>query len=491
MQLEQSIMNKQTSFNNPSTLPVTSVTASNLETAINATIRINSHYEIRDIFNPVELDSQGKSIGSGFFIDDDGHILTCNHVIDDSVKIFINIPNSGKKSYEAHIVSLYPEIDLALLKINNYKNKNYIKTGVSDNCKMGYDTIAIGYPLGDDTVKTTRGIISGVKDYLLQTDTPVNSGNSGGPLLNLNYEVIGVNSSKMTGESTEGVGYCVPIDLFRKVSHLMLRPLSKENPDIKIVYAPNLYCEFQTLEDDTAKLLCYEYIKRENTLIEGYMIKFIYKNSPLALCNDPLKNYDIIIEFDGRKVDKYGEIDTGCMMGKVNINYYVLRCKIGQCIYVKYFQIKSQIIVNTFITFKNEYLYKIPEIFYPQKINYINIRGVIICELTLNHLSDMINTKYNTTLTNLANVYSYILKDHRENPKIFISRILPTSESILDKNIENSEGSIIVRVNGKHVSTIEQFKTICNKMFITIDNKKYIHMEMLNHENVTMCIDDI
>lgn len=483
-----------------------------LESAINSTVRITSNYDIRDKFNPAELDSQGKSIGSGFFIDDKGHILTCNHVVSNSIKIFINLPDGGKKSYKARIISLYPELDLAVLKIYNYQNKYHIKLGSSDDCKMGSDTIAVGYPLGDETVKTTKGTISGKKNYLIQTDTTINPGSSGGPLLNNKYEVIGVNSSKMTGQSTEGTGYIVPIDLFKTVQNQMLGyelsngtqipQLSLQQQDrapaedqyaedIKIIYKPNLYCEFQSLEAETASLLCHEYNKKNKIVIEGFMLITLYKRSPLATCDNPMKIYDILMEFDGKKIDCYGDVKTtDCKLGELNLDSYVLRCTANQKIRVKYFSVKTQNIVETEITLKNEYLYQIPEIFYPQKINYLTIDGVVICQLTLDHLSDIINSQYPASLACQASMYKYILTENREEPKIFISRVLPDSSKSDSKNLENSEGCIIVRANGVAVSTIEQFKSICDTNPINVDGRRFIHMEMSNRENITMCVDE-
>jgi S1-C subfamily serine protease len=475
--------------------------ASNLESAILATVRITSHYEVRDIFNPKELDSQGKSIGSGFFIGNKGYILTCYHVVADSVKLFVNLIDAGKKNYKAKIVSIYPEIDLAVIKIFGHTNELSIGLGDSDTYRLGSDTIAIGYPLGDDTVKTTKGIISGVKDHLLQTDTTINSGNSGGPLLDSNYRVIGINSSKVIGSNTEGTSYCIPVAIFKTVQHLMMKPLespinhnvqTEDGSDILILYKPNFYCEFQVLESDTSRLLCYDYMNKNNQHIDGYMIKSIYKKSPLAMCNDPMRTYDILIEYDGKKVDSYGEINTETSMAKMNLTDYILTSALNQKINIKYFSVAKQTIIETSIVFKNEYLYMIPERFYPNKINYIDIDDVIICELTVDHVIDIISNQYDTTHANLANMFNFILKENREIPRIFISRVLASSPNIDNNNINNGEGSIIVKVNNINVYTIDQFKQIIYKeKYFVMDNKKYIHLTMMNNENITMTINTV
>lgn len=482
--------------------PVTNTEQQTLESATRSTVRITSNYDVRDKFNPQEIDSQGKSIGSGFFIDTDGHILTCNHVVTNSKKIFINLPDGGKKSYKARIISLYPELDIAVLKIHGYQNKHFIKMGTSDMCKMGEDTVAIGYPLGDDTVKTTKGTISGKKNFLIQTDTTINSGSSGGPLLNSRYEVIGINSSKAIGYSTEGTSYIVPIDIFKTVMYQMIDQNSinnktspvddQEKESIQLIYKPNLYCDFQSLEFDTIVLLCHKYIaqntQHDAQSIEGYMIIWIHKLSPLAVCENPMKVYDILMEFDEKKIDCFGDIDVDCNLGKLSLDSYIIKCKANQKIKIKYFSVKTQSIVDTIITMKNEYLYQVPEVFYPQQYNYLNIDGVVICQLTLDHIMDIVNSEYPASMACQATMYKYILPEHREEPKIFISRILPGSSRIDSKNLENSEGCVIVRANGMNVLTIDQFKSICKNNPIVVNGNYYVHLEMSNRENITLCI---
>ena len=471
-----------------------------MQSAIYSTVRITSSYDIRDKFNPEELDSHGKGIGTGFFIDTNGHILTCYHVIEHSVKIFINLPDGGKKSYKAIIISVYPELDIAIIKIHNYKNKYFIILGSSDECKMGSDTIAIGYPLGDDDIKTTKGTISGKKDYLIQTDTTINPGNSGGPLLNNKYEAIGINSSKMVGQSTEGTGYIIPINIFKSVMNQMMKQNMEQNmeqnirnnllPDpeirnnnINIIYKPNLYCEYQILDNGMMDLLT----KQTDKKIEGVMISMLYKKSPLVVCDKGMSISDILIEFDGKKIDIYGDISTNTMLGDLDLDSYVLRCSTNNKINIKYYSAKTQEIIDTSVILKNEYLYQIPEIFYPQKIEYLNISGIIICQLTLDHIIDIVNFKYTGSMKCQPSMFKYLLKENREKPKIFISRILPNSNSADNKNFENNEGCIITKVNGIEVSTISDFKN-AYKNNILINSKKYVYMQMITRQILTLLI---
>jgi S1-C subfamily serine protease len=412
-----------------------------------------------DVFHPSEVAARGRYIGSGFFIDSNGHILTCHHVISDAVKPFINVLDEGKKSYPADVISVYPEIDMAVIKVRKYSNKVYMKIGDSSTCNAETDVIALGYSHRDDTVKTTKGIISGSQEHLLQTDTAINNGNSDGPLLNNVYEVIGINSSKRTGDYVEGTGYSIPINIFKTVRHLMLtKNIPETRSDIFMVHKPNLYCRFQNLEHSTAELLCYDYCNKikSDKVVEGYMITSIHNSSPLKKCKSPLNPYDILIEFDRKHVDSYSHIEKTNGSEKIDIDSYVIMCKHNEDIPIKYFSVRNQQMVETNIKFENNYLYGIPEDHYPRQIDFIDICGVIICELTLDHVSGVINGECMSTLKNVAQIYNYTIDANREEPRIFIAKVLPHSDNIDNKNLEDNIGGTIHKTNGRVVSTIQE-----------------------------------
>lgn len=165
-----------------------------------------------------------KSLGSGFVIDANGYIVTNNHVIEDADLIEVTFPNGD--TFEAALIGRDPATDIAVLKIDSSEAFPFVSFGNSDQSEVGEWVIAIGNPLGYSG-SVTAGIISarnrdisaGNYDDFIQTDVAINQGNSGGPLFNMDGEVIGVNTAIIspTGYSI-GLSFSVPSDLAKSVS---------------------------------------------------------------------------------------------------------------------------------------------------------------------------------------------------------------------------------------------------------------------------------
>jgi serine protease Do len=177
-----------------------------------------------------------RSLGSGVIVDPKGYIITNNHVVEGATKITVNVP--GGEEYTARVIGADPISDIAVVKITGEKDFPYAKIGNSKNMRVGDWVLAIGSPFGLDQ-SVTAGIISATgrtfadgggpsagsqfNDYL-QTDASINMGNSGGPLVNMNAEVVGINSFISTpSQSSAGVGFAVPAHLFVKVYNQILQ----------------------------------------------------------------------------------------------------------------------------------------------------------------------------------------------------------------------------------------------------------------------------
>ncbi|HVI74835.1 MAG TPA: trypsin-like peptidase domain-containing protein [Anaeromyxobacteraceae bacterium] len=170
---------------------------------------------------PEEL--KGTSLGSGFIINEDGFVLTNNHVVKDATDIKVRL--SDGREFEAKIVGRDPASDVALIKLQQLKGKlPTVALGDSDALDQGDFVVAIGSPLGFRE-SVTFGIISakdrtlnsGPFDDFLQTDAAINQGNSGGPLFNMKGEVVGINTAIISPQIGSGIGFAVPINIAKQL----------------------------------------------------------------------------------------------------------------------------------------------------------------------------------------------------------------------------------------------------------------------------------
>ncbi len=168
-----------------------------------------------------QRDFRQPSLGSGFLIDPQGHVVTNHHVIEDADRIRVKLGDN--EEYDAVLVGRDPSTDLALLRIQGAKREfPAVRLGDSQQLKVGDWVVAIGSPFGLERTVTAgivsakgRVIGSGPYDDFIQTDASINPGNSGGPLLNLKGEVVGINTAIVAGG--QGIGFAIPINLAKGI----------------------------------------------------------------------------------------------------------------------------------------------------------------------------------------------------------------------------------------------------------------------------------
>jgi len=255
--------------------------------------------------NPNQRPQIERGLGSGVIASADGTILTNFHVVDGAEKI--TVLTSDNKSFEAKIVGSDQPSDLAVLKIDA-QNLPFLTLGNSDNVRVGDIVLAIGNPLGiGQTV--TAGIISakgrrtglsdGSYEDFLQTDAPINRGNSGGALVNLNGELIGINSQILSPGGASGgnigIGFSIPSNMAKSVMEQLLK-------DGK-VRRGMLGINIQNITDDTAKAL-------ELKDKAGILVSNVKAGS--AADKAGIKRGDIIIAINGEKIE-----DSNVLRNKV------------------------------------------------------------------------------------------------------------------------------------------------------------------------------
>ena len=187
-------------------------------------------------FNPFGQSQGGTATGSGFVIDNDGHILTNNHVVAGSDNVTVRVGGEDGQTFDAKVVGSDPSTDVAVLAVDSGSDQlQPLELGSSSGVKVGDPVVAIGNPFGLDRT-ATAGIVSAVQRQIsapngftienaIQTDAPINPGNSGGPLLDSEGKVIGINSQIESGGQSEGnvgIGFAVPIDTAQEIAQQLI-----------------------------------------------------------------------------------------------------------------------------------------------------------------------------------------------------------------------------------------------------------------------------
>jgi len=227
--------------------------------------------------------------GSGVIINPEGYILTSNHVIDEATKIEVKL--SDNRQFSAQLVGQDRETDLALIKVTSESPLPTAPMGDSDRLRPGQWVMAIGNPfVYDHTV--TVGVISALNrklgttifDNFIQTDAAINFGNSGGPLLNVKGEVIGINT--LISSQGTGIGFSIPINMAKDILPALMKRGKVSRGFLGLVP--------QDITPDLQKALGL-------SQKEGVLIASIQRDAPADKAG--LKRYDVIVEFDGKKVE--------------------------------------------------------------------------------------------------------------------------------------------------------------------------------------------
>jgi len=242
---------------------------------------------------PDRIEKVMKGIGTGFLIDEKGHVITNYHVVAGATEIEVLMADG--KRFQALLVGTEPRTDLALLRIKKVQGLPYLKFGDSDKVEVGEWVVAIGHPRGlDHTV--TQGIISAkhrtgilnpnsYQDFL-QTDAAINPGNSGGPLLNLRGEVVGINSAIVSQSGGyEGIGFAIPSNIASYVAKQLISNGKVQRGWLGVV------------TQDLSPILAEKLGLKE---LYGALITDVEKDSPAD--KGGLKSGDVILTFGGKKV---------------------------------------------------------------------------------------------------------------------------------------------------------------------------------------------
>src|SRR5215813_1881518 len=277
---------------------------------------INAAKRIKPAVVHIKVGTRGAT-GSGVIVSPDGYILTNNHVASAANELTVRL--SDGRELRAQRIGVDPRTDLALIKVAA-QNLPYATLGDSSKLEQGEWVIALGSPFGLEQTMTA-GIVSamgrkfgGAYDNYIQTDASINPGNSGGALVNMNGEVIGINTSILSrGGGSEGVGFAIPSNTAKKVKEQLLgnagvyaganaRPNTRPDTEADAVL-PRSYLGVSLRDPQTAG--------------SGAVVAELANGSPASTAG--LRGGDLIVEFDGKPVgspNQLAEIVAGTPVGR-------------------------------------------------------------------------------------------------------------------------------------------------------------------------------
>jgi serine protease Do len=276
-----------------------------------------------DMFKDFGTPQQKKAyaLGSGFIIDSSGIIVTNNHVIKEAEDILVRFEDG--QEYEAKVIGADPLSDLAILKIKSDKKFKPVKFGDSNKARIGDWVIAIGNPLGlSGTV--TAGIISarnrniGMSRYedFIQTDASINQGNSGGPLFNMDGDVIGINTAILGREGNIGIGFSIPSNNAKIVIDQLIKYGETKRGwlGVRIQYVTKEIADVEKLDKP-----------------RGALVVSVADGSPSE--KGGIKDGDIILEFDGKLINEMKELPL-----------IVAQTEVGKTVEVKIWRSQREVI---------------------------------------------------------------------------------------------------------------------------------------------------
>jgi len=395
---------------------------------------------------PYKAPDEVMSAGSGFFINNKGDLVTNYHVISQATKIQIRLPSLGQERFTVEIVGACPDRDIALLRLpDDVKEKiekrlgsiPYLMLGDSDKVGRTQEVMALGFPLGTLSLKSTIGNVSGWQRFgsqsFIQLTSAINPGNSGGPALNGNCEVIGINTAAIP--SAQNTGFFIPITELKNA----LKDLYK----VKLLRKPVLGANFSIYPDKVREYL-------GNPEGGGWYVTRVFKGTLLE--KSGVKDGDVLYSINGHELDMYGDVEVSWATdSKVSVldllNRYIMGDTLHLVLYRKGARRDVTVELDAGFVLPIRKMY--PDF---EEIEYEIFGGMIVMPLNLN----VINAILEADASLAPYLTQYALPENQYNTALIVTHIFTNSPIKEAKLI--GVGSIIDQVNGKKVRTLQEFR---------------------------------
>ncbi|MDB4119740.1 Do family serine endopeptidase [Candidatus Pelagibacter sp.] len=393
-----------------------------------------------DMFKEFGTPQERKSsaLGSGFIIDEKGIVVTNNHVIQDAEDIIVRV--NGDQEYKAKVVGADPLSDIAVLQLETKDKFTPVAFGDSDKARIGDWVIAIGNPFGlGGTV--TSGIISArnrsiglsrYEDYI-QTDASINSGNSGGPLFDMNGDVIGINTAILGRNGSIGIGFSIPANSAKIVIDQLIEFGETKRGWLGV-----------RIQDVSQEIADVEKLDEPR----GALVASVAENSPSDKAG--IKAGDIILEFNGVKINQMKELPA-----------IVAKTKVGKKVKVKIWRNQKEITKSVLLgRLETSEDFKVSEKKEPAKKLTSEIESLKITVRLLNN-EDIKTRKLPNQITGLV-----VTKIENDSPL---------------KNTTLAVNDVITEAQKKKIRSINDLREVTQKVINS--NQQTILLAIYNNQN--------
>jgi serine protease Do len=422
-----------------------------------AVVQVFSHIVEPNIIKPYRIES-GEGCGTGFLISSNGLILSNYHVVAGAMHVVIQMPLLfGKKMIQVSVKSVCPDRDLALLELSEQdcaliKEEHgfvpFLPLGDSDLIESSDELLALGFPLGQEALKSSTGVVSArehvtitsgcgrnVEARCIQVSTPINPGNSGGPTLNKQGQVVGINTASIS--SAQNIGYALPISEFKLIEQDMLK-----QPVIRKPYLGAQFCYAES--DELAQFL-------GNPVPSGCYLTQVNKYGLLHEIG--LQAQDMVYRVNGYAVDLYGCIKPSNQDDRMSASDYISSLPLKSDISLEVYRQGQKHLLTGAVYCPQEP--PVTWMYSPyDTIDYEIVGGILLQDLSLNLVHFFRSQEVAHQLPAAADALgSYIFKEsHREESALIVTQVFATSCAHKRRSI--GMGDIVVAINGQEVSCL-------------------------------------
>ena len=455
-------------------------------------VRIEATTLRLDWSRPYARPTYGRGTGTGSFIDHDGHILTCAHVVAHAKSLRVSVGNDPDTTYPVSIVSCCPGADLAVLRCDAVVRGDLavtpLRLGDSDTVRVADDVHVVGYPLSQQLPTTTKGIVGSVIDGRFQLDALINPGNSGGPLLNAKQELVGVVDSIVyhSGGSGTPISRAVPLATFLVMRSVMLsgEQLLVHAPWVGMEYANKsaaairtYYAMLATPAETTARAgraasppppprpdIASRGTAADDTAAiagtaagtaAGAVVRYVYRSSPFHRRvlgrTSGVRRKDTISSFQGRPVSRSGTVVVNDR--PVSLDDLLRRSHWGDAVSARVTDPRNGVTRAVTVTLGPPAPPLAIRTWYPalEPVPCVTLLGLVVSELTVNHLDQLVTLPWDATRK--QRLLPYKLPRRHQRPVLIVTEVLVDSPAHAVGAVR--AGDRVGRINDRRVRTVD------------------------------------